>query len=128
MVGNEVRIPLPNGRFAYGCVLNDASIAIYRETTDEPAAPPDDKTYRFVVGIYDAVLRSGTWPVVGQRDFADPEDAWPPPYFMRDILSGAMSIYHHGKQRPASADECNGLEQAAVWDRHHIVSRIMGAD
>jgi hypothetical protein len=124
-IGDEVRIPLPNGRFAYGRVLQDASIAIYRQTTDDPDSQPPDKSYGFVVGVYEEVLRSGMWPVVGHVDFADPEDAWPPPHFMRDVISGRMSIYHRGHVRPASPDECRGLEQAAVWDRDQIVRRIM---
>ena len=28
--------------------------------------------------------------------------------------------------RPATLAECQGLEQAAVWDLHHLVDRLMG--
>jgi hypothetical protein len=55
-----------------------------------------------------------------------PEDDWPPPSCVRDPISGAMQIYHHGHMRPATPAECEGLEPAAVWDFHHLVDRLMG--
>jgi hypothetical protein len=127
-VGDILRIPLPDGRYAFGRVLRDASVGIYRETTAASGTPPSATDYMFVVGVYDDVLASGRWPVVGHADFSNPEDEWPPPYCITDKITGRMSLYHKGQTRPASEAECRGREPAAVWDAHHIVERILKAN
>ena len=49
-----VRIALPYGRIAFGRVLRDASIAIYRGTWNGDDRPPiGSRDFVFVVGIYD---------------------------------------------------------------------------
>jgi len=126
-VGDVVQVELPTGRYAYGRVLRDASVAFYEATSDDPGQPPiGSRTYRFVVGVYEDVLKSASCPIVGHDPSRDTEDDWPPPNSVRDPLTGAMRIYHHGVMRPAGAVECEGLEPAAVWDLHHLVDRIMG--
>ena len=124
-VGDIVQIPLPSGGHAYGRVLRDASIGVYRTTSAAPDEPPADSDYMFVVGVYEDVFASGKWPVVGHADFGNPEDEWPPPYCVKDKITGRMSRYHKGQLWPASEDECRGLEPAAVWDAHHVVERIL---
>ena len=81
----------------------------------------------FTVGIYKDVLASGKWPVVGHADPNNPEDDWPPAYCVRDKITGRTSLYQKGVMRPASEEECKGLETAAVWDAHHIVERILSS-
>lgn len=126
-VGDVIQVELPTGRYAYGRVLRDASVAFYEATSDDPAQPPiGSRTYRFVVGVYEDVLKSPSCPVVGHDPSRDAEDDWPPPYCVRDPLTGAMQIYQRGAMRRAEAAECEGLEPAAVWDLHHLVDRIMG--
>jgi len=63
---------------------------------------------------------------VGHDPAQGPEDDWPPPNSVRDPISGAMRIYHHGHMRPAAPGEAEGLERAAVWDLHHLIDRLMG--
>jgi hypothetical protein len=126
-VGDVVQIALPNGRYAYGRVLRDASIAIYRQTTTSPAQPPlGSREYQFVVGVYEDVLQSGSCPVVGHDPSRDGDDEWPPASFIRDPISGDVSLYHKGIITPAAEDEVSGLERASVWDLNHIVDRITG--
>ncbi|WP_217504690.1 hypothetical protein [Paenibacillus taichungensis] len=67
-------------------------------------------------------------PVVEYRQFADEEEAWPPPASVIDKISGEYLIYHKGEMRPSNSKEYKGLEIAAVWEAHHIVDRIMGDD
>jgi hypothetical protein len=58
-VGDVIQLTLPSGRYAYGRVLRDASVAFYSETTPEPGAPPvGSRSYQFVVGVYEDVLTS----------------------------------------------------------------------
>lgn len=76
--------------------------------------------------MYDDVLWSAAVPVVGHDPSRVADDDWPPPYCVRDVISGSVKIYHHGMMRPATLDECEGLEPAAVWDLHPVVDRLMG--
>ncbi len=122
-----IQIELPTGRYAYGRVLRDASVAVYETTADDPARPPiGSRAYTFVVGVYEDVLKSPSCPVVGHDPSRDPDDDWPPPFCVRDPLTGARQVYHRGAMREGAIDECEGLEPAAVWDLHHLVDRIMG--
>lgn len=127
-LGDVYAIPLPDGRFAYGRRFKDASIAIYRYIADSIEDIPKDEDYQFIVGVYDDVLKSGSWPVVENRPFKNEEDAWPPPSCVIDKLSGGYSIYYKGEMNRASKQECDGLEIAAVWEAEHIIDRIMGDD
>lgn len=124
-VGDIFQIPLPDGRFAYGKVFWDASVGIYRKVFDEPTEPPIRSRFAFIVGLYDDILKSGVWPIVGHEPFASEEDTWPPPNYIKDIISGEYSIYHKGEIRPSTKEECRGLEEAAVWDAHHVIDRIV---
>ena len=126
-VGDVIQVTLPTGRYAYGRVLRDASVAFYCETTAEPGLPPiGSRDYRFVVGVYDDVPGSDGAPVAGHDPTQGPEDDWPPTHSVRDPISGAMRIYHHGQIRPATREETEGLEPAAVRDLHHVIDRLMG--
>ena len=126
-VGDVIQIKLPSDCYAYGRVLRDASVAFYSETTTEPGLPPiGSRSYEFVVGVYEDVLKSDEVPVVGYDPSQGPDDEWPPPYCVRDPISGGTKIYYRGAMTPASAQECEHLEPAAVWDLPHLVDRLMG--
>ena len=45
--------------------------------------------------------------------------------YIKDSISGSYSIYYKGELKPSSAEECDGLECAIVWDRELVVNRIM---
>lgn len=124
--GDVFRIALPDGRFAYGRVYNDASVGIYRPIDSEGTRPPiGSRDFRFHVGLYDSVLKSGQCPIIGRDPFANTEESWPPPYSMKDVFTGKFSIYHRGEIRPSTEAECRGLEQAAVWELGDVIDRIM---
>jgi len=128
-VGDVIQVMLRDSSYAYGRVLHDTSVAFYSATTVEPGLPPiGSRDYQLVVGVYDHVLGSEGAPVVGHDPSQGFEDDWPPPNSIRDPISGAMSIYHHGHIRPAMPGEAEGLETAAVWDLHHLIDRLMGVD
>ena len=98
--GDVLAIPLADGRFAFCRVLEDASIGVYRYIADSlDAPPPVDTDYLFAVGVYRDVLTSGQWPFVARVPFKNKEEAWPPPYVVRDPITGKESIYHKGKVR-----------------------------
>ncbi|MGW8566662.1 hypothetical protein [Isoptericola sp. NPDC055881] len=126
--GTVIQIALPDGRYAYGRVLRDASVAFYSSRSDRPGCPPiGAREYEFVVGVYEDVLRTEGVPAVGMDASADPDDEWPPPYSVRDVLTGRSRIYHRGKMEPATEEQVRDLEPAAVWDWHHLVERLMAS-
>lgn len=126
-VGDVVQIDLPNGTYAYGRVLRDASVAFYRQRTSEPQNPPiGSRDYEFTVGVYDDDLRSDRMHVVGYDPSIDLDDEWPPPFSVRDPVTGRVRLYARGQMRSATEEECQGLERAAGWAHHHLVDRLMG--
>lgn len=127
-LGDIYAIPLPNGKYAFGRIFRDAGIAIYKHLGDSIEDLPQTEDYQFIVGVYEDVLKSGDWPVVDNRPFANEEEAWPPPNCIIDSISGGYSIYYKGQITKSTKEECEGLEEAAVWDKHHIIDRIMGDD
>ena len=69
-IGDVLEIPLPNGKFAYGRVYDDAGVGIYEEISDTPGNPPiGSRKFMFNVGIYEDVLTTGEWEIVGERSF-----------------------------------------------------------
>jgi hypothetical protein len=125
--GDVIEFDLPNGRHAYGRVFRDASVGIYRTTTDAPSQPPlGEREYRFIVGMYDAVVKRAR--LVGRDPFRTPDEEWPPPTSIRDPISGSYSIYTRGEIVPATAASAAGLEPTAVWDLPDIIARIMVED
>jgi hypothetical protein len=74
-VGDVIQLMLPDGRYAYGRVLRDVSVAFYSETTVEPGVPPiGSRNYQFVAGVYDDVLAPEGVSVVGHDPSQEPED------------------------------------------------------
>lgn len=124
-VGDIFQIALPDGRYAYGKVFRDASVGIYQRIFDSMTVPPIMSPFAFFVGIYNDILKSGIWPIVGHESFTSEEAEWPPPNYVKDVISGEYSIYHKGQMHSSTEKECRGLEPAAVWDTQHVIDRIM---
>ena len=96
--GDVCELPLGDGRFAYGRVLNDASIAVYRSISRRPHAPPiGEREFLFTIGVYDDVPGSAAAPVVGHDPFSSEGEAWPPAYKVVDPITGRVRVYHGGE-------------------------------
>lgn len=127
-VGDIVQFSLPDGRYAYARVLHGATAAFYSTTTDEPGKPPiGERTYQFIVGVYDEVYRSPSVTRVGYDPGIDEDDDWGPPAVITDPINGRKQIYDRGVIRdPRPGEQTEGLETAAVWALNHLVDRLMG--
>lgn len=124
-VNSVIAIPIDVGKWAHARVLKDASIAVYRGVRDVHTKYPEgDRNYAFVVGVYDDVISDPSWVVVGKDRPKLPDDEWPPPKAVRDKISGTVRVYYKGEFRPATGNEAESLETAAVWDRDHIMERL----
>jgi hypothetical protein len=106
-------------------VYRDATVCFYRCATRLPGEPPIGlRDFAFCVGVYDDVVAG--WEVVGVDSFSPDEDSgWPPASGVKDPISGAWRIYHHGAMREATEQEARDLEPAAVWDEHHVLPRLV---
>jgi hypothetical protein len=126
-VGDLFRIDLPNGRFAFGCVLRDASVGIYPGTFQKPVLPAgyERRQFAFVTGIYSDILPSGVCPLIGRREFASVEDEWPPPTCYLDSAAQQANIYYKGRFTPCRPEDVVGLELMQVCELEHIVQRII---
>lgn len=123
-LGDVIQLSLPDGRYAYGRVLNDGFVAFYAGTSDTPATPPiGSRDYQFVVGVYADVLRRDDVPVVG-TDLGIEGDQWPPEFKIVDILSGEHQIYSRGAIRNSTKAEAEDLEPVAAWGLDHILNRL----
>ena len=78
----------------------------------------------FRVAVHKSAWNRGRWPRVCVLEV--PENLLQPvPRFMRDALKADQySIYLNGNVRPASRQECVGLERASVWEAEQVESRI----
>ena len=127
-LGDIYEIPLSDGNNAYGRLYKGYTLAIYNKTCNSVDELPLNEDYMCLVAVYKDLLQDGLWPIVGFRGFQNEEDAWPPPKCVVDALTGEGSLYYKGEIIPCSYEECKDLEIAAVWDRHHLVDRLMGID
>lgn len=125
-LGDIFEIPLPSGKNAYGRLYKEGILGIYQGRYSDISELSEDISYDFFVCVYDDVLRDGVWKKVGNRKFSSKEDAWAPPLCVIDAITGIGSLYYKGEIRPCTYEECKNLEIAAVWDRHHVVDRLMG--
>ncbi|MFC4809846.1 Imm26 family immunity protein [Paenibacillus sp. GCM10023250] len=127
-LGDIYAIPLPDGNYAFGRTFLDSGLAIYKQISNRIDDIPAREEYQFIVGVYRSALKSGDWPVVGNRPFQDEEEAWPPPSCIVDRITGQYSIYHKGEITKSTYSECEGLEITAVWAAEQIIDRIMGVE
>jgi hypothetical protein len=127
-LGDIFAIPLPNGKYAYGRLYKEYTLAIFKSWGKDINDFKEDDEYVFFVGVYKNLLSDGVWPIVGNIPFADEEEAWCPKQYIKAVISGKISLYHKGVITPSTFEECKGLEAVSAWDRHHVVDRIMGID
>ena len=73
----------------------------------------------------DHAVTSGRWIIVGNVPLDDTL-LNPLLFFVQDIMrKDRFSIYEKGgKIRPATKEECVGLERAAVWEPSHVEDRL----
>lgn len=128
-VGALVKIPLPDGAFAFGRLLEFPLIAFY----DVRSSASDRVTVQslasaniaFILWVMKYAVTKGHWPIVDRGPLEG--SLWEPPlFFLEDAISGELfTTYGGGVEQPASFAEVEGLERAAVWDPEHVVDRLV---
>lgn len=127
-LGNIYAIPLPDGTYAFGRLHKGVVVAIAKEKSLNMNDIPDFRNIDFFVSVYNDVLTDGEWPKVGYMPFSEGEDIIGPKTYIYDNVADRYEIYYDGVITIVPKEECLGLEVTAVWDRHHVVDRLMGND
>lgn len=128
-IGQLVEIDLDSGLRAFGRVISKSELAFYdffiaNETTLEL-----DAIYKspvaFTLSVMNSAVKSGRWKVIDSRPI-EPKFNEERFYFMRDVLTGEISIYSatSGEINPAKPGDEIGLERAAVWEAEHVEDRL----
>lgn len=125
--GDIVEIDLGDGTRSYGRVLPSPLMAFYNLrakdtlTLDAIVRAP----ILFKVDVMNYAIKDRIWPVIGHMPLT-PELKESPRFFKKDPINGKLSITitGGGDEVPATAEECRGLECAAVWEPEHIVGRL----
>ena len=123
--GTFLLIPLGDGTFGYGRLLDDPNVAFYRYRTEQPEADLD-KIAASPIAFTIASRTAKTWEPIGRREL---EEVLLKPVvrFSQDRADFRQcTIYdNHHNVRNASPEECEGLEPAAVWEPSGVVQRLL---
>lgn len=125
--GTFVRIPLTDGTFGYGRLLRFPYAAFYRLRTEAPVSDLSEIARRpllFKTAVHKSVLEA--WEAIGSAP-PEPELLRPFEQFMQKLgnESRCTIVDSEGRERPATPEECVGLDRVAVWEPNHIADRIL---
>ena len=126
-VGTFLRIPLDDGSFGYGRVVNDHCMAFYHHRTTEPSSDLDVIESRPVIFKQSVRLfDTDSWVTLGVRPLQG-EVAQPMVAFRQRLGDYRYCIIWDSTKgsRRATPEECIGLERASVWDAPHIQERLL---
>jgi hypothetical protein len=125
--GAFVRIPLDDGSFGYGRLLEFPYTAFYDLRTDISTADIDaiaERPVLFTLAVHKSALDG--WEIIGSKPLEEPLRQ-PVVQFMQDTAdpSHCTIVDSAGNERPASPEDCVGLERVAVWEAKHIRDRLL---
>jgi Immunity protein 26 len=133
MAGQIVEIALGQGMKSYARVLNEPLFAFYDRVFDAAEKPNTEDVISlpiaFKINVMNSAVTSGHWTVIARIDLT-PDLQEVPMFCKQDIVTGKLYIYQEVAElaphyeRPASADECIGLEALAVWEAEHVEDRL----
>jgi immunity protein 26 of polymorphic toxin system len=127
--GTFFRIPLSDGSFGYGRLLESLYTAYYKHRTLEPDSDLDrvaSKPILFKTAVRQLAFNS--WEFIGWRELED-HLTQPLVRFMQDVGDFRQCTIFDtaGNERAANPEECVGLERATVWEQHGIEERLLDA-
>jgi hypothetical protein len=125
--GSFLRIPLADGSFGYGRVLEPPFDAFYEYRTKSPDADLDriaSKQILFKIAVRH--LEPSSWKVIGWREIEE-SLSQPIVQFKQDVGNfRRCTIFDTvGNSRSAEPQECVGLERMTVWEQHAVEGRLL---
>jgi hypothetical protein len=125
-IGAFLKIPLEHEFHTYAMILED-NFAFYDIHTPEELNSKEiiTKPVLFITAVYDYAVTKGRWRKTGFTVSIEENFLTIPPRYTQDILNpDKYEIYHNGKARPATKEECIGLEYFMVWTPEEIENRL----
>ncbi|HYO57407.1 Imm26 family immunity protein [Archangium sp.] len=127
--GSFLRIPLADGSFAYGRILELPFDAFYNYRTTSPDSDLEriaSKPILFRIVVHSPYPKS--WELIGWREI---EERLTQPVVQFSMEVGPFrrcTIFDSlGNEREATPKECIGLEPATVWEPHGVEKRLLDA-
>jgi hypothetical protein len=122
-----LRIPLADGSFGYGRVLELPFDAFYGYRTTSPDSDLDRIASKPI--LFRIVVRQPhpkSWEPIGWREI-EARLTQPIVQFRKEVgpLRRCWIFDSLGNSRAASPQECIGLEPAAVWESHGVEERLL---
>jgi hypothetical protein len=126
-VGDIVQVDLGGGEHGYARVLEHASFAFYDIVTKENASAEEivGRPVLFIIAVMNKAVTSGRWQRVHWKPLEAPLQRLPAKFMEDAMCKGRYRLYlEDGTMRPATREDCKGLERAAVWDPTHAEERL----
>ena len=126
--GSIIEIDLGNGYLAYAQILEHGGYAFFDYKATERPISFDfllNTGILFIIGVYNYVVNKGYWLKVAKLPIRN--DLLVLPMEFIQYSSPHFSLYNPntGEMTPATREECEGLECAAVWEKEHVESRLL---
>ena len=124
--GDFVAIDLGDGCHAFGRVLPEPLIAFYDLRTTDAQPTPESLAQQPVLWrlwVANKAVESGRWRGFGHLPLTE-NLLEEPVFFKKDPITKATSLYQGTREWPATLEECEDLECAAVWDPQHVEDRL----
>lgn len=113
--GTLLSIQLGNGREAVAQMLDRPEMAFFD--------PGNRHKVLFRLWVMNSAYNSGRWKRIGEEVVPATLEVSVPRYKV-DPINGDLSIRQDDVERPATPEECEGLECAAVWSANHVEDRL----
>jgi hypothetical protein len=113
--------------FGYGVVLEEPLVAFvdhHDAGGNVDVRVMATKARAFRIWVHNIPMSKGLWPVIGHIE-PTAEDREPVTFFKKDPLKGTFSLVVGGQATPATLEQCQGVERAAVWEAQHVVDRLV---
>ena len=126
-IGALLKITLPDGWHCYAQMLphENCEMAFFDSRTKFDLLPSEivKKQVLFRAAVHKSAYNDGRWIKIGKASI--PDDLLEPrETFIEDLISGKFQIYKLGNIRPATKEQCIGLEAAVVWEAPPIEERL----
>ena len=120
--GSVVEVPLGDGRHTYAWLRKDPLISVLDARSMEDLAPAGIVARPVLFSVWVMGRALALWPEVGTIELPGELERIPE-FVKRDLISGKITVYFDGRERPATTAEAESLEVAAVWEPEHVADR-----
>jgi len=113
--GDIFEVRIAEGKVAYAQALSEPEFAFYE------SLPINNLIPMFRIWVHKSAIKE--WKKIGNEAISREMES-EIPRFKQDPINGNLSIYINNNDQPASYEEIQSLECAAVWEGSHILDRL----